>query len=113
MRRRQAVKKGKYKIKKKFIFFLCIAVYVLFCFGQQIYCIICLNKEYDNYLEKKATLLAEQKNLVAEIELLQSKSYIERSARENLGLVKPGETLLLPARESNLPEKIVNSDNIH
>lgn len=107
------MKKGKYKIKKKFIFFLCIAVYVLFCFGQQFYRIICLNKEHGNYLEKKETLLAEQKNLEAEIELLKSKSYIERSARENLGLVKPGETLLLPGQESNLPEKKVNPHNIH
>jgi cell division protein FtsB len=47
--------------------------------------------------EKKASLLAEQQQLLEEKEKLNNPVYIERRAREALGLIKPGEKILVPA----------------
>lgn len=49
---------------------------------------------------KKMKVKNEQ--LREEIAKLNSKSYVERVAREKLGLVKPGEKVLLPAQEGQV-----------
>ncbi|WP_236006097.1 FtsB family cell division protein [Paradesulfitobacterium ferrireducens] len=45
---------------------------------------------------EKAQLIQEQKKLEEEIALLNTPSYIEQLAREQLGLVKKGEILIAP-----------------
>jgi len=109
-------RKSKYVFKKRFLFFLSIIVYVVICFGQQFYRIAAINSEIDSYLNTKKQLMEEQENLMEEIKLLENRSYIERIAREDLGLIKPGETLLVPGKPGDLPQvKSVQSvsDNIH
>ena len=45
---------------------------------------------------EKAALLQQKSNLMDEIELLNTPAYIEKLAREQLGLVKKGEILISP-----------------
>ncbi|ATW26997.1 FtsB family cell division protein [Candidatus Formimonas warabiya] len=108
--------KNKYHIKKRFFVIFCVLSYVGICFGQQFYHIHTINQEIAGYVQEKNDLIREQKNLQQEINLLQNKSYIERIAREDLGLIKPGETLLVPGHPGDMPKaKSVGtvSDNIH
>jgi len=108
--------KAKFRIKKRFFLIFGILIYVVICFGQQFYNLNYMDQEIASYLQKKNELLEEQEKLKAEIALLENKSYIERIAREDLGLIKPGETLLVPGEPGKLPEvKSVNElkDNIH
>lgn len=46
--------------------------------------------------QEKVTLLQQEKNLNEQITLLNTPSYIEQLAREQLGLVKHGEILISP-----------------
>lgn len=108
--------KSKYRVKKRFFLLFFIFAYVAVCFGQQFYRMHNIDQEIDDYLHVKSELIQEQESLKAEIALLENASYIERIAREDLGLIKPGETLLVPGEPGNLPEvKPVGElkDNIH
>lgn len=60
-----------------------------------------VEKELDFYRQQKAALLAEQARLQEEIRKLNSDIYIERIAREELGLIKPGEKVILPAKPAS------------
>ena len=103
-------------MKKRFFIFLFVVAYVIFNFGRQYYHILQMNGEIDGYLNHKMALAQEQKLLQEEIALLNDQSYIERIAREDLGLIKPGETLLVPGMVDDV--KAAKSlqavaDNIH
>lgn len=107
---------GKYRFKKRFLILFCVLGYVVFSFGQQFYKIYSINNEISSCLNDKAALVQEQKGLEEEISLLQNKSYIERIAREDLGMIRPGETLLVPGQTGDIREaKSLQSvsDNIH
>jgi cell division protein DivIC len=93
---------GKYRIKKRFFVLFLIIGYVGISFGQQFYKINSIDKEINSYLQTKKALAQEQEKLQDEIKLLENKSYIERIAREDLGLIKPGETLLVPGEEGDI-----------
>jgi cell division protein FtsB len=51
-----------------------------------------LSQEYEEEIEQN-------QKLKEEIERVKSPAYIEKVAREELGLVKPGEILLIPVEE--------------
>lgn len=108
--------KGKYRLKKRFFLVLLVLAYVFFNFGRQFYRIHTLDQAIDGYGQNKVALVQEQKKLQEEIGLLDNHAYIERIAREDLGLIKPGETLLVPGQTGNVREaKSLNSvsGNIH
>ncbi len=52
----------------------------------------------DNLYQEKATLLQQEEQLKNEITMLNTPSYIEQLAREQLGLVKHGEILIYPKK---------------
>jgi cell division protein DivIC len=108
--------KSKFRVRKRFFLLIGLFVYVAMCFGQQFYQLSNLDQEIEKYQQIHNELLEEQESLKAEIALLENKSYIERIAREDLGLIKPGETLLVPGELGKLPEvKPIGEleDNIH
>lgn len=57
-----------------------------------------LKREAARLLMQKQNLIAQNAQLREEIKLLHTPGYIERIAREQLGLVKPGEVALLIVR---------------
>ena len=78
------------------VFLLFFAVYKFYVNYQQI-------KELENriHLLEKNIVIAEARKIQLEEELknVNDPDYIERIARDELGLVKPGELLLIPVEE--------------
>lgn len=71
--------------------------YLLFSFLFSGYQIRQIKQEIEQYHGQTAVLLQEQQELAQELATLQEPEMIETLARESLGLVKPGEILVVPA----------------
>ena|SRR6056297_1256730 len=86
---------------KKAMVYLLIIVIVIFAFK------LMMNIRKVNQMEDRLNSLQQQvqnqieenKELKEEIERVRSPEYVEKVAREELGLVKPGEILLIPVEE--------------
>lgn len=79
--------------RKKSLFLLGIAiVFAIILIKQQI-TIAKLNKQYRQYNEQMSKLKYVNSQLNDELKQAQRTDYIEKMAREKLGLVKPGEIL--------------------
>lgn len=74
------------------MFFLICLGYLVSIFADQERQLDGLRREADNLRAREATLKVENERLNQEQQLLQTDTYIEKVAREELGLVKPGET---------------------
>lgn len=74
-----------------------IIIYLLFSFAHLSYRLHQTNLQVKVYEDKKKALLAERERFQELIKQLNDDNYIERMAREELGLVKPGETVIIPA----------------
>ena len=70
---------------------------VITSFGEQFMQLREINRNIDQVQGKIRVIKGKNKELALEIKRLQSDTYVERIAREKLGLVKPGETVLLQA----------------
>lgn len=97
-----AVKRYKVIQRLLILFFL---AYFLF-FGLRTYFQIRALEAQTAALEvQKQVLTAEKQALEKEKELLQDKSYLETLARQELGYLKPGEKILIPAKPGE-PRKL-------
>jgi cell division protein FtsL len=72
--------------------------------------------EIENIQQQMDELRRKNAELNQQVEQLSSDAYIEREAREKLGLVKPGEKIILEAKPgekgSTIPEVLKNPQNI-
>ena len=82
--------KKKFKIKGVVLIF--VLVYVSYLFIQQQATMARQKKEFKNYNVELQKKKEEKKKLQDEVELSKTDKYIEKLAREILGLVKEGET---------------------
>lgn len=71
---------------------------VVFAFGTSFLQVYRLKREAARLVQLKQDLIEQNAQLREEIKLLHTPGYIERIAREQLGLVKPGEIALLIVR---------------
>jgi cell division protein FtsL len=89
-------------------FKLCLSVlglYLVFAFVTSGYQIWQLNKQIHVLEGEQDVLLQKQQGLTNEIQSLNDPESIERIARESLGMVKKGETVVVPAiPEKNIPK---------
>ncbi len=74
-----------------------LAIYLFYSFASLGLALYQTQQQIRLSQEQKAALQAEGKRLQEQIQQLNKDSYIERLAREELGLVKPGETVIIPA----------------
>lgn len=74
-----------------------VTIYLLFSFAHLGYALHQANLRIKAYEDQKRALLAERARLQEQIRQLNEDSYIERLAREELGLIKPGEKVIIPA----------------
>ncbi len=83
---------------KKTVYVLGAVVFalVLFAFGNVYWVNLQLDKEIIGYGKQLEELKSSDLTLHKEIELLNDPIYIERLAREKLGLVKTGERVVVP-----------------
>lgn len=78
-----------------------LGVYLLCAFFMSYYQIWQVQKNIEEVKLQKRTLIEQQEELEKEQAALQDPEVIEKLARESLGMVKPGEILVVPA----MPEK--------
>ena len=77
---------------------LMVVGYLFFAFGNQFLKLNQMDQEVANIKNQINSLEAKNRDIKNEIRQLQSDTYVERIAREKLGLVKPGETVIFPAK---------------
>ena len=95
-------KKGK-KIKPVvYILILAVVIFVLTAFGRFAWLSYKLDKEISVYLSQLENARIYHAQLIQEIELAQAPIFIEKVARERLGLVKEGERVIMPAKPGNV-----------
>ena len=70
-------------------------------FGQEYLQYLDLKGEVNYYQDKLETIEDEYASLQDQKGLFYDDSYLEKMARQNLGMIKDGETLILPMVESN------------
>lgn len=90
-------KRQRVRIRRSFILMLCLVIAIV---GSSAWQIWKLRSQVEEQLaqlnQEKTQLLQQEKDLNAEITKLNTPSYIEQLAREQLGLVKQGEILISP-----------------
>ncbi|TYP50874.1 FtsB family cell division protein [Thermosediminibacter litoriperuensis] len=84
---------GKKRFKLGRIIFILFLVYFVYTFTVQQLKINDLRRQELELSQEMSRLVEERDRLKKEIELLNTESYIEKLARDQLGLVKPGEIL--------------------
>jgi len=84
----------KKKIRIRHLLFLFFLIYVVFTLILQQFKIADLTQQGAELEAQKKALLQQREELKKEISLLHTDKYIERVARDELGLVKPGEYIL-------------------
>ncbi|MBO8169785.1 MAG: septum formation initiator family protein [Thermoanaerobacteraceae bacterium] len=90
-------RRWRFRWKPGSLLLIFILGYVLFSFGQVYYKIYQLNTKKAALVQELKILQQENRALQEKLRLVQTDSYIEKLAREELGLVKPGEKVLVPA----------------
>ena len=84
---------------KRWVIILCVLVlWIGFNFARNAYRNYRLRVEIESLQREIAALELRNKQLEEEIANWQSPEYVERAAREELGLVKPGETVYILAQ---------------
>lgn len=79
--------------KKGIIFWSGVALFFGIIFIKQQLTISELNKEYENYSDQLAKLQVQSSQLNEQLKQSEKESYIEKLAREKLGLAKTGEII--------------------
>jgi len=74
-----------------------LALYLLFLFGKGGYELWNLKGQIEDLKLEQSRLMEEQQKLKQELESLNDPEVIEKIARESLGMVRRGETVVLPA----------------
>lgn len=95
-KKRNKIKPGVY------ILMVAVIIFVLSAFARFAWLSYKLDKEINAYLSQLEDAKIYHAQLIQEIELAQDPSFIERVARERLGLVKEGERVIIPAKPGNV-----------
>lgn len=113
---KKGIKKKKYKLKGPSIILLILLGFIFYSFGGQMVEMYNVRHEIKNIQNQMDELKAMNNDLSKEIEQLNSDSFIEREAREKLGLVKPGEKIILEAKPgeqgTTIPPAAKNPKNL-
>ncbi|HHX51030.1 MAG TPA: septum formation initiator family protein [Clostridia bacterium] len=93
-------KKRKIRFRRRLVPVLLVLVlaYMVFVFAGLRLQLNGVDQEIMALQEKKVTLEQEYQSLLAQKEMISSSAYVEKRAREALGLIKPGEIVLVPAK---------------
>ncbi|NMB12325.1 MAG: septum formation initiator family protein [Firmicutes bacterium] len=106
-RRRQSKRPRKrWRITPRFFLFLLVVIliWVGVGFANRYLHIVLLQGKIVKVEREIAAIKSRNKAIRQQIEEMQSDAYIEKVAREKLGLIKPGETVYIPMR-SAMPDE--------
>ncbi|PKM90078.1 MAG: hypothetical protein CVU87_03550 [Firmicutes bacterium HGW-Firmicutes-12] len=90
-----------------------LGLYLIFAFVAGGYQLWQLRMQLHMLEDDQIILLQKQEELVSEIQSLNEPEIIERIARESLGMVKSGETIVIPAIPGNdipMPKEVRSED---
>lgn len=82
----------KVRIKWKRVFFLLIILYVVYIFASQQVTMYNIKKQIDERKVEESRMKQKNQKLQDEVKMSTSNAYIEKLAREKLGLINEGET---------------------
>lgn len=82
--------------KLPMIFIAMLLMYVVFAFGSQFNRLYTMQQDIRQMQAEVKELRERNADLREQVKMLQSDAYVESIARERLGLVKPGESRILP-----------------
>ena len=90
----------------RLILFVCVSVvgYMIFSLGSQISYLHAMQTNVETIQGQVEELTQKNTALREEIKKIKSDAYVEQVAREQLGLVKPGETLVVPTQSPETAE---------
>lgn len=74
-----------------------LGLYLLFLFGMSGFEIWKLKQQITNLEQEQSQLVQHQEQIKQELQSLNNPEVIEKIARENLGMVRNGETIVIPA----------------
>lgn len=80
---------------------LVVGLWLLVGFAQGLVKMALLHAHIDRLEKQMAVVDAEKRRLEARVKEMSSDAYIEKVAREELGLAKPGETLYVPTKSTD------------
>ncbi len=83
-----------FRSKIVWVIILILALYIIFLFSDKYARILQLKEDIKELESEIQNLKAKNESLAEEIELLKSDKYIEKIAREELGLAKPNDIIL-------------------
>lgn len=75
-----------------------VLAYMIFSFGRLYLKVSQADQEIARLEQQRQELQQQQKELEAQIEMLHDDRYIQKLAREKLGLVMPGEAIVIPGQ---------------
>lgn len=85
--------KTKKRFKRRHILFSIIVIYIICFFTYQAFQIISLKNQEKAQMDKLQMLQETKENYQQQLDQVSSPEYIEKIARENLRMIKPGEKL--------------------
>jgi len=105
----------KFKLKGPSVILLILLGFLFYSFGGQVVEMYNVQKELKNIQAQMDELKSRNADLRKQVEQLNSAAYVEREAREKLGLVKPGEKVILEAKtgakERVLPRNVNDNED--
>lgn len=104
---RKHIRRKRWKVTPRFFLFLLLllSLWIALGFAARYFRIVSLQNQLVRIRREIAAMEARNEELEKQIEYLQSDEYIEKVAREKLGLVKPGETVYIMAEPANRDDR--------
>lgn len=87
------------KLKLPLLVMLLVMVYMGFSLVGEMKKLEAMRQNVEQIEQEMQQLQSKNAELHKTLEMIKSNDYIEQMARENLGLVKPGESLIIPVKE--------------
>ncbi|MDD4170214.1 MAG: septum formation initiator family protein [Eubacteriales bacterium] len=95
------------------LFLMLLLAYLAFSLTSQFSSLGAMQRDIQNIKQEVTTLKEKNKDLHIELQQFQNDAYVEKEAREKLGLVKPGETRIVSVPQGTQLKKIQTPvDNI-
>ena len=99
------------RVKPWSMLFVVLLGYLLFSFGQLTFKVWKIDQEISCLETQKLAAVARNCDLEAQAQNLQNRSYIERLAREDLGLIFPGEKVLVKTQQGDA-QPLIPAENL-
>ncbi|MDD3652685.1 MAG: cell division protein FtsL [Desulfotomaculaceae bacterium] len=88
------------------LIFMSLLAYLAFSLSSQFSSLTAMQRDIQSIKQEVTTLKQKNENLRIELQQFQDDAYVEKAAREKLGLVRPGETRIVSVPEGTKLKEI-------